>query len=250
MRLLQEVFSESWRSAMPRDPGQVKRLVEETLPQNFAGDSRHLIICGWQLPKFCRELLEKAESLSPDTLLQIVEKTPIVTHSQPHFEITTVGSYITTKWGSVGIELLRMAVNTTYQAIIEGREAEHPLAATWPADIASHSPMRLYAYNEHVILQLSSADPDCNVLEANRASVQALLWLCQAARLQSLDCKGPELSRQLRELKIVGANGQIQSSCVTLYPLAKLEVIESDMLGYGWADITARIIVTETDAET
>jgi hypothetical protein len=181
---------------------------------------------------------------SLETLKQVVEQTSVIASSHPHFEITTIGSYITTKWGRVGIELLRDAVITSYAAIIEGQETEYPLAATWPPDLLSRSATRLYTYSKHVILQLSSTDLACNVLEINKAAVQALLWLCQATRVQTLDCKGPELSRQLREIKLVGGGGQIQPPRIFLYPLARLKVIKPSISSYCCSD-TVRIIVTE-----
>ncbi|KAF4631616.1 hypothetical protein G7Y89_g6514 [Cudoniella acicularis] len=244
MRLAHDVLMERWYTRVPNDPQVLKDVLERTLPTNSLDSNQHLVVCGWEFSGFCQALMPQNSTLSKEQLQSSIEQTVVIVGSDPYFQTTTIASYLETKWGKKGSKILQIAIEAVYHGMKENRESGLPLVGSWPSDLLCPSALRLYVYNPHVLLQLSTENEDCNILEENNDSIQALLWLCQAARVQSGDSMSPEMS--LRQEPITDSNDQIKQPRVSFYPLRRMEAINSETPGFCWAGLFKKVVVAES----
>jgi len=245
MRLSHDVLMERWYTRVLNDPQVLKDALERTLPTNSLGSNQHLVVCGWEFPGFCQDLILQNSMLSEEQLQSSIEQTIVIIGSDPYFQTTTIASYLETRWGKKGSKILQIAIEAVYHGMKENRESGLPLAGSWPSDLLCPSALRLYVYNAHVLLQLSTENQDDNVLEENNDSIRALLWLCQVARVQSGDCVSPEISSRQEEL-ITDSNSQFKQPRVSFYPLKRMEAINSETPGFCWASLFKKVVVAES----
>lgn len=268
MRLAYDLLMDKWYKRVPEDPDGLKVNLEEILPTNSPGWNRYLLVCGWEFPGTIQGFFWQDTLISKEELQSNIEQTVIIVGSDPYFRITTIGSYLEVNWGTEGKEILRIATEAVYdgiqeiersdtgdalekgvpeQEVPENEQTRLPLAGTWPPDLLSPSPLRLYVYSLHVILQLSTTDKDCNVRDQNKKYVEALLWFCQATRAQRGESK-PELSSRPEELN-TNSDGQAEGSRVSFYIMRKMERINPVAPGFCWASLFKKVVVAEADID-
>lgn len=248
MRLAHDLLMKKWFTRVPNDPHDLKEALEKTLPTNSSGPNQHLVVCGWEFPAFCQELLPPNFPPSKELLQSTIEQTAVIVGSDPYFQTTTIKSYLEIQWGETGKQILKITIETIHDGMEESKQAGIPLAGTWPTDLLSSNPLRLYAYNQHAILQLSTDDESFNLLQSNNDAIQAFLWLCQATRVQSGDSESPEISSRAEEL-ITGSDGQINPPQVSFYTLKRMKEINPEAPGLCWANLFKRVVVTEADVD-